>query len=333
MDDFEFGDKLDTRKKLEGKMPGATNLVMILIVLIGAIVSLGEFSLTLTGVVTVTMTVAVMYVIASIIYKNCYSEGMIREKDTEEYKAVKAEYDAAIKDIFDSGILMKMPEYCLRYRAEELESCRAAILIDCCIDYKTYKEKYLGKTEEELRVEKLTEDAIRCILAANRMRGMNVTAGMLMSTGEETTLFEKLLRLLGIRRTFGMESKTRQQIDFGTNMVSRFITTFLAGAVGITVVMDDFSLRTIALWAMKMLPVAIAALSGTNSGKHNVTDTLIPQLQRKTKIIRIILGWSRDENEKGLACPQGGIAAEQSTEPLNPSNTPIKAPENAEISQ
>ena len=46
MDEFDYSEKLEGRKSLEMKMPGATNIVMILIVLIGAIVSLGEFSLT-----------------------------------------------------------------------------------------------------------------------------------------------------------------------------------------------------------------------------------------------------------------------------------------------
>lgn len=307
MDDFDLGLGLGGRRKsISAKMPGAMNLVLIVIVMIAALVSLGELSITPTGVVNVSLIVAVLYIISSIMYKNSYAEYIEREKDTEEYKRVRGEYDNVIKEIYDGGMLERVPDYCVRYAKEDLKHCRTSVLLDACIPYERYEEKYVGLSEEDLRSEDLGEDAIKCILAANKIKGISLSANALMSTGEELTLTERLLRRLGWRRGIGMESSTRQRIDMTTNMISRAITTLLAGTVAISVVLDDFSIETISLWAMRMLPVAIATLGGKSGGARNVRETLIPQLERKTKIIRIMLAWDKErekeeKNEKSCA--------------------------------
>lgn len=294
-DEFDLGFDTEERKSLTLKAPGTTSMITIAIVIIAAIVSLGEFTFTINGVVNITVTVAVLYVVASIIYSNSYLNGIKRGKSTPEYISAKSEYDESLKQINKLGMLSKMSEYCLRYCEEELKNCRAAVLLDACISYDDYKDKYLGKTEDELKELELSDDAIKCILDANRLKAVNITPSRLTGTGEDSSIYERLSKILGIRRTLGIESKTRQHIDYGTNMVSRALTTCLAGVVGISMFVDDFSFRTIALWAMKMLPIAIAALGGNNSGCRNVLYTLTPQLQRKTKIMKTMIGWHTEK--------------------------------------
>lgn len=294
MGEFDLTD----RKKLVAKTPGAMNVVLVMIVMIAALVSLGELSITPTGVVNVSLTVAVIYIISSIMYKNSYADGIVREKQSEEFKKAEEEYKEALRNVYEEGMLTEMPALCIRYCEEELKACRHAVLLDSCIPYDTYEEKYLGKSEKELEGMKLSKDAIRCISAANKIKGLHLTANTLLSTGEEATLGEKLLRKLGWRRGIAMESRTRQHIDTTFNMISRAITTFLAGTVAISVALDDFSLETLALWAMKMMPVAISVLGGRNGGTRNVQDTLIPQMQKKTKIINILLSWHKNEKHR-----------------------------------
>ena len=295
MDDFGFNDK---RNELGARTPGTVNVTLIGIVLIASVVSLGELSLTFAGVVNVSLTVAVLYVVSSIIYKNSYAENMIMAKNTPEYIEAKEEFDKAVLHIESGDILTRMPEYITRYCEEDLRSCRAAVLLDGCIKYDIYEEKYLGKSADELKEQGLSHTAINCVLAANKVRSINLTAQKVMSTGEDVTLAEKVLRSIGLYRSFGMESKTREQIDFGTNMISRAITTLLAGTVGVGLIMDDFNLQSIAAWAMKMLPIAVAGMSGANSGQHNVLDTLVPQLKKKTKIMKTIIKWHEEEKNK-----------------------------------
>ena len=294
-EEFNF-DKFTLEKKaINAKMPSAMNFVLVIIVVIAALVSLGEFTLTVSSVVNVSLIVAVLYVITSIMYKNSYLDGIEKGKLEAEYIAVKEEYDSVIKQIYDNDVLTKLPELCLRYRQEDLKNSRTGVLIDACISYETYEKEYFGKSEEDIRKMDLSEEAIKCILAANKVKGINITPGALMSTGEDVSIADRLLAKFGVLRGFGIESKTRLRIDFTANMISRAITTTLAGAIGINVVMDDFSLKTIALWAMKMLPVAMAVLNGHNSGLRNVRETLTTQLQRKTKIIKILLAWHKEE--------------------------------------
>lgn len=290
LDEFE----LLSRKKITAKLSGTGNAVLICIVLIAALVSLGEITLTLSGVVNVSLMVIVLYVIASVVYRNSYVDRFERAKGEEQYLKVKAEFDKACKDIYDKDLLVKLPGMCLEYAQDDLKNARTSLLLDACIPYELYEREYLGKTVEQLTAMELPPETVKCIVSANKVKAMRLTATTLLSTGEDENLVEKMLRKVGVRRSIGIESKTRQQIDFTSNMLSRALTTLLAGAVGVNVVLDDFSIRTIALWAMKMLPIAIAAISGGNSGARNVYDTLIPLLERKTKIINIII--SRSEH-------------------------------------
>jgi hypothetical protein len=222
-------------------------------------------------------------------YKNAYAGAIEKGKQTEPYLEAKRAHDEVVKEIYDNGLIAKLPDMCIEYCKEDLKHCRAQILLDACISYEVYEAEYLGRSEEELRALDLPQDAVKCILAANKTRGLHLTAGALLSDGEGTTLIERVMRRFGFRRGIGIESRTRQQIDFTTNSVSRAITTCLAGAVTISIVLEDFSVETLALWAMKMLPVAIAVLGGNNGGARNVTDTLIPQLEKKTKILKTIM--------------------------------------------
>lgn len=58
------------------------------------------------------------------------------------------------------------------------------------------------------------------------------------------------------------------------------------------------SLETVALWGVKMLPVVVAALTARNSGTKNVLETLIPQLKRKTAILRSFVAQNPVPDEK-----------------------------------
>lgn len=290
LDDLDFLN----RKKITARPSGTGNAILLCVVLIAALVSLGEITLTLSGVVNVSLMVIVLYVIASVVYQNSYTDRFERAKSEEKYQQVKSDFDKACKKIYDSNLLVKLPELCIEYSHQDLINTRTALLLDACIPYDLYEREYLGKSADQLAQMDLPPDVVKCIVSANKVKAMRLTATTLLSTGADESLTEKLLRRIGVRRSIGIESKTRQQIDFTSNMISRALTTLLAGAVGVNVVLDDFSIRTIALWAMKMLPIAIAAISGGNSGARNVYDTLIPLLERKTKIINIII--SRSEH-------------------------------------
>ena len=273
-------------RRISWKAPSAVNIMLCSVVLIAAIVSMGELTFTVKGVINVTLTILVLYIVASIVYPNSYISGMAKEKLSTEYKEVKQAYDDAVKEVHNRKMLPELSRYCLKYSREELRACRSAILLDECIEYDVFEEDFLGKTAEDLKGGELSAAAVKCILDANKVKALKITPSQLMSTGEDVTLFQRIFRVLGFRRKLGVESKTKQQIDYGVNLIVRAVTTLLAGVVGISVVMDDFSFKTLAEWAMKMLPIAIAALGGNIGGHRNVTDTLIPQLQRKTKIIQ-----------------------------------------------
>ena len=190
-----------------------------------------------------------------------------------------------------------MPEFCEKYREEDLKSRRAEILGDQCISYELYEE-YRTKTKKELQELNLTPEAIKCVLHANRLKGMRINGRELMSDGEATGIFERGLESLGFRPNIGMEAKTRQRIDFGFNLFSRAATTIFAGVVGITIAIDRLSWEAVSQWAIRMFPIAWSALVAYPAGGKNVSETLIPQLKRKTSILELFMIWGAEQKEE-----------------------------------
>ena len=297
--DNEF-DMLDERKRESLSLPNAVNIFLIAAVVIAALLSMGELTLSWSGALNISLLVIFLYLVASLVYRNNYSGGMAKGKLSEEYKRAKTEYDEAVKAINELGLLPCLPELCIRYREEDLRYRRTEVLSDMCIDYDLYEEKYLGKSEEDLRdsEEKLGEDEVKCILKANKLKGIRITRNILLSTGEGGDFAEKLLNVFNLARSVSVESVTRQRIDLGLNMLSRAATTILAGVVGISLMVESFSLQFVAQWAVRMLPILFAAIGGNSAGVKNVLETLVPSLERKTAIMKVLIAWGKEKTSR-----------------------------------
>ena len=277
------------------KLPNMMNMILIVAVIVAALISMGELTITLAGAINVSLLVALLYLISSLVYKNNYSAGINKAKETEEYAAARKAFDEAVERIYERGVLDRIPEFCLRYREEDLKSFRSAMLSDVAISYDEYEREYLGKSKGDIKaLTEISKEAKVVIIRANAAKGMNISRNVLMTCGETKTLSERLWTLATGHRSIGMDSGTRSRIDFGVNVISRALTTILAGAVGITIVLDDFSIRSIAQWAIRMLPVIWSAIVSYTAGMRNVLETLIPQLERKTEILKIFAAWSSE---------------------------------------
>lgn len=272
---FEFIE-LDTGKKL----PRLVNVGMIVAVILAALLSMGDITFTWNGVRDLSLLVAVIYVVATLIYKNNYAGGIARGKASVEYKEAKREYDEVKAKITSAEVLPKLPELCVAYCLEELKQYRATILAGACITYDAYVENYINKGEKELKKLGLTDRAIACVEKADRARAKHFDPQALLS--------EEGGRLIFRRSILGVSSKVRERIDFGTNALSRAATAVLSGVIAVNILWD-FSIATVATWGVRMLPILGAALSSTAAGVNNVMYTLIPDMRRKTEIMRAIL--------------------------------------------
>lgn len=272
---FEFLE-LDTEKK----MPRMVNIGAIFAIVLAALLSMGEVAFSWNGLRDLSLLVAVIYVVATLIYKNNYAGGILRGKASDGYKEAKREYDEVKAKITSTDVLPKLPELCVEFCLEELKQYRATILAGACITYDAYVENYINKGDKELKKLGLTDRAIKCVTKADRAKAKHFDPQSLLS--------EEGSRLIFRRSILGVSSKMRERIDFGTNAFTRAATAVLSGMIAVNILWD-FSFAMIATWGVRMLPILGAAISSTAAGVNNVMYTLIPNIRRKTEIMRAIL--------------------------------------------
>lgn len=284
IDKFEIEEppEVSIQKVDQAKIPNTMNVIMIIAVIIAALVSMGELRFTINDVVDFSFMAVLIYLITSMVYRNNYTAGMNRAMTLPAYEQAQAEYEKAKAQIYDKGMVSRLPELCMRYVEEDLIRCRTVILSDACIPYDLYVSEYLGKTKKELEDKGLAKSTISCIMRANKVKGIKLSSSMLLAGESSSFLFRKM--------TLGISSSAKKYFDFGWNMITRALTTTLTVMVGVEVVIEP-SFKTLIPWVIKMIPVLWAALTSYNSGIQNINETYIPHTQKKTEIIKILIAW------------------------------------------
>lgn len=269
------------------KIPSRLNVFLILGIVIAALASMGEIAFTVGEAVNITLLVVFIYVISLMIYRNVYQDNMYKAKQSDEYRAAESEYHEIAKEVYDKGLASRLSELCSRYRKEELKAFRTEVLEDMCIKYGDYEKSYFDKTKKDLKKMQLSKATIKCILKANKARGIYISQDMLLSGDCAPRRRDKV---------FLRTSERREASDRTKHAVSGLLKTVLVGVVGISVAFD-FSLEAIAQWAVRMMPVVAAALSAGPAGRSNIFDVAIPYLKKKTEVLKTMLVWA-DEDAK-----------------------------------
>lgn len=270
------------------KIPKLFNVGLVLLIIIAALVSFGEISFSAGDIRDLSLLAVVIYVISTLVYRNNYTGGMNKGKTLPEYIEAKAAYDEAKAEVMRHDVLPKLPGLCVEYCREELKQYRAAILSAACITYDDYAENYINKSESELKDLGLPDSAIKIIFKAGKAKAKHLDPNALLS--------EDGARLIFKRRILGVSSKARENFDFGLNAVTRALITVLSVVI-IVAIAFDFNLETLATWGVRMLPVLWSALTSTAAGIKNVLYTLIPQMQRKTEILKTIFAMHEKERK------------------------------------
>ena len=300
-DKFSFEDMPahDVKRISSHTIANTTTVVILIGTVIAALISMGEISLTMSNLRDITLLCCVIFVVSSMVYSARYEASMQVAKNDDAYKTVITEYERCKAEIHSRGLITKLPYLCMRYCAEELKIYRSEILSDACIPYEVYEAKYRDLSKAELESLKLSKSAVKCILKANNAKGIRLTTAELMS-GKKNSVFRIA--------TVYFAPETRQFIDTSLNVASRIATTLLSGAVVISVMFEP-SLKAVAQWAVRMLPVVSAAISGTIAGQKNVINTAIPYYLRLTEILKTCIKWESESD-----CLPAELPAEASAE-------------------
>lgn len=198
-------------------------------------------------------------------YINFSDTGMRAGKESETYKKTLGEYDTIKKEIVSNGQQGRLLEFCRHFIVEELQSTRHAIIADVGLDFKLYKEKYIGMSKKALKqISELTEPQKKAIAKANSVKPIKLTPEMIFKRG----------RGAGRRVPLGTNPTTKKGTAFAVKFVKISVTTLLTSIIVLDVVVNP-TWATFAACCLKLMPVILNGFTGYKMGYENIVyDTV-----------------------------------------------------------
>lgn len=198
-------------------------------------------------------------------YINFSDTGMRAGKESEAYKKTLGEYDTLKKKIISDKQQGRLLEFCRHFIIDELQSTRHAIISDVGLDFKLYKEKYVGMSKKALaQVAELTEPQRKAIIRANNVKPIKLTPEMIFKRG----------RGAGRRVPLDTNPTTKKGIAFGVKFIKISVTTLLTSIIVLDVVINP-NWATFAACCLKLMPVILNGFTGYKMGYENIVyDTV-----------------------------------------------------------
>lgn len=304
----------DIRKDIEKSMLDNTpdkvqvnDFMLALLVLIAAVVSFTDFKLTFGSIQSFTALTVLLYVVTTLVYRNRYTRGKQRGMRDAEYIEALTTYKCKVKSIYDKALAGIVPEFCKEYKVRELREYRANLLADVEISYEEYKEKYLPMSDKAIKRLKTSATIKRTLLKCNHAKPIELYPSLILNVNGEKNR-EKLA---------GQSGRDRERSDKRKQIISRAVIVLFGSVIAINVILD-FSLLTIFQWAVRMLPIVIAMITGEDSGFCCMAVTETNFKQDQVSVIDLFFEWVPEYKAKQKAL------AEEVKEETTPIIIPIK---------
>lgn len=247
-------------------------------------------------------------------YINFSDTGMRAGKESETYKKTLGEYDTIKKQIISNKQQGRLLEFCRHFIVEELQSTRHSIITDVGLDFKVYKEKYVGMSKKALNgITELTEPQRKAIIKANKVKPIRLTPEMIFKRG----------RGAGRRVPLGTNPTAKKGTAFAVKFVKISVTTLLTSIIVLDVVINP-TWATFAACCLKLMPVILNGFTGYKMGYENIVyDTvnymsdqidLIHQFQQYVSDYPTPEGFAASEKEENSAVVTENTATQNAAE-------------------
>lgn len=270
------------------------DIMLAALVLIAAVISFTDFSLSFGSIKNFTALTVFLYIITMFVYRNRYDKGKARGKTDGEYLASLSAYREKRKDIADKNLAGLVPAFCTYYKKKELREYRESLLCDIEMEYDEYKEKYITMSKKDILALNISYEAKKIILKCNSAKSLKLLPGMILNENGE---YDR-------HKLIGKSGREREREDKKKQAVSRAVYVVF-GAVVVFDMIFNFSFMTVAQWIVRMLPVIIAIMTGDDGGYCNVTVTETNFKRNQVSVINLFYEYL--EKEKACVGEQSDI--------------------------
>ena len=258
-----------------------SNIILALLVALAAAASMLGIKFTWGTIGDVTALSILLYIITSMVYRNRYDRGKMRGKLDGDYRLALQGYRDKRTAIDAFGILGLVPQFCREYKVKELREYRSDLLVDVDMTYEEYEECYLRMSDREVSELRLPLETRKVLIRCNHAKPLRLTPGMILNENGEAER-HKLL---------GQSGREREHKDKRRQMLQRAVIILFGTFIGFDIV-TDFSLQNILRWVVRMLPIAIAIISGDDEGYCNVTVTEATFKRGQSAVIQMLFEWA-----------------------------------------
>ena len=260
------------------------------LVLIAAVMSFTDFTLSLGSIKNFTALTMLLYVVTTLVYRNRYSRGKQRGKYDEDYVEALKQYKQKVKNINDNSLAGLVPIFCKEYKIKELREYRENLLADIEMSYEEYKEKYWSLSDRAIKKLKLSSGIKKVLLKCNRAKPIEIYPSLLLNESGEANR-EKLA---------GQSGKERERIDKKKQMIERAVIVLFGSAIAINIILD-FSILTLFQWFVRMCPIVIAMITGEDGGFCCIAVTETNFKRDQISVINLFNEWIPEHKAKEKA--------------------------------
>lgn len=253
--------------------------------------------LTLENLIIILLECIPFFIVAILLSSNYYSKGAATGKQTEAYKSAIAAYSEKVES-FTGEHIDALPDFCEEYNDKVLRKLQEAALKRAAISYDRFNNETLSDTgeklvplkvlsAEQLSAQAFTEEQIRCITKAKKIRIKGLNENSLLGTFDDvdTTNLGSTEKELRIRRT-------------KSYAISYAIITLLLSIMGIRDILQ-WGWSGLLLVVFKIVIVFCTALMNNFKGYDDITIDLVNHIIRKTDVLKLFEYWF-DNHKKSV---------------------------------
>lgn len=267
--------------------------LLIALVAIAAIVGFTDLTFDVRSLLKFSAITVFLYFMTTITYRNRYDHGKLKGKNDPDYQAAVKSYQDALDAIPKECTDDMISEYCERYKHRELSDYRHELLLPLRVTEEEYQTKYLDMRFWEVFRLKKSWKFRRTIIMCNRAKPIHLTPAMILNESGDGRRR---------RRALGPSGKQREKRDKRKQALWRAAMSFSGGAIAVSLIFD-FSWQALAQWAVRILPVVTAIISGSDDGYDDIAVTETEYKRDQTKFIkRMVEDIVRENEKKAIDC-------------------------------
>ena len=264
------------------------DFVLVVSIILATIANFTRFGISYKGVSQITAVTILIYIITMMTYNHCFNKGKIEGKQDKIYIDTEKEYNDEKDSVNKANLTGRLRDFTEYYIKNELVDYRKSLLLQYDIDYDTYSEKYLHMKSSDIMKEKQLDFRMkRAIIKCNKAKPISLSRYDIITDNEK-----KMNR----SKPIGFSGNRMEKIDKVSQSIKRLLVSLFTGAIGVDIVLN-FSWISVVTWAIRMLPILTALVTGQMNGFRNVTETEVSFKQKQIYMIRLFKDWCEKHKE------------------------------------